>query len=54
VLDTVSSGIFVWIGKKSTTQEKVESLKKGAAFIASKNYPAWTKVSFQHILNNLY
>ncbi|XP_050533293.1 actin depolymerising venom protein gelsolin 1-like [Daktulosphaira vitifoliae] len=44
ILDTVSSGIYVWIGKKGTTQEKVESLKRAQAFIKENNYPAWTRV----------
>ncbi|XP_046668333.1 gelsolin, cytoplasmic isoform X2 [Homalodisca vitripennis] len=45
ILDTVSSGIFIWIGKKATTQEKVEALKNGQAFLTEKNYPAWTKIT---------
>ncbi|XP_015366663.1 PREDICTED: gelsolin-like [Diuraphis noxia] len=44
ILDTVSSGIYVWIGKKGTTQEKVESLKRAQVFIKENNYPAWTRV----------
>ncbi|XP_050429100.1 actin depolymerising venom protein gelsolin 1-like [Adelges cooleyi] len=44
ILDTVSSGVYVWIGKKGTTQEKVESLKRAQAFIKENNYPAWTRV----------
>nr|ATU82520.1 venom gelsolin [Lethocerus distinctifemur] len=44
ILDTGSSGIYVWVGKGSTTQEKVEALKMGQAFIAAKNYPSWTKM----------
>ncbi|VVC37887.1 Hypothetical protein CINCED_3A017595 [Cinara cedri] len=44
ILDTVSSGIYVWIGKKGTTQEKVESLKRAQVFIKENNYPAWTTV----------
>ncbi|XP_054272999.1 gelsolin, cytoplasmic isoform X2 [Macrosteles quadrilineatus] len=45
ILDTVTSGIYVWVGKKSTTQEKVEALKNGQAFLKEKNYPSWTKIS---------
>jgi hypothetical protein len=44
ILDTVTSGIYVWIGKDSTTAEKVEGLKRGQAFLTNNNYPAWTKV----------
>jgi gelsolin len=44
ILDTVSSGIYVWIGKKGTVQEKVESLKRAQVFIKENKYPAWTRV----------
>ncbi|XP_050420821.1 actin depolymerising venom protein gelsolin 1-like [Adelges cooleyi] len=44
ILDTVSSGVYVWIGKKGTSQEKVESVKRAQAFILENNYPAWTRV----------
>ncbi|KAL1131315.1 hypothetical protein AAG570_010933, partial [Ranatra chinensis] len=44
ILDTATSGIYVWVGKKSTTQEKVEALKLGQLYITSKKYPAWTKL----------
>jgi len=43
-LDTVSSGIYVWIGKQGTVQEKVESLKRAQVFIKENKYPAWTRV----------
>nr|ATU82731.1 venom gelsolin-like protein 1 [Pristhesancus plagipennis] len=42
ILDTGSSGIYVWVGRGSTVQEKVESLKRGQTFIEEKKYPAWT------------
>jgi len=45
ILDTVTSGIYIWVGKKATTQEKVEALKSGSAFLAEKKYPAWTKIT---------
>lgn len=45
ILDTVTSGIYVWIGKKGTTQEKVEALKKAQLFLADNKYPSWTKVT---------
>ncbi|XP_063233933.1 gelsolin, cytoplasmic isoform X2 [Bacillus rossius redtenbacheri] len=44
ILDTVTSGIFVWIGRQCTKQEKVEAMKRAEKFLASHNYPAWTKV----------
>uniref|UniRef100_A0A0P4VVN5 Putative actin regulatory gelsolin/villin family n=3 Tax=Rhodnius TaxID=13248 RepID=A0A0P4VVN5_9HEMI len=44
ILDTVNSGIYVWVGRTSTTQEKIESLKRGQTFLEEKNYPAWTQI----------
>jgi len=44
ILDTKSSGIYVWVGKGSTTQEKVEALKLGQSFLKTKGYPAWTSM----------
>lgn len=44
ILDTVSSGIFVWIGKQCTKNEKVEAMKLAQKFLTTNSYPAWTKV----------
>uniref|UniRef100_A0AB38ZEU4 Venom gelsolin-like 1 n=1 Tax=Oncocephalus sp. TaxID=2944721 RepID=A0AB38ZEU4_9HEMI len=44
ILDTVTSGIYVWVGRGSTTQEKVEALKRGQAFLKENNYPPWTNM----------
>jgi hypothetical protein len=44
ILDTVTSGIFVWIGKHCTKVEKVEAMKLAQKFLATNNYPVWTKV----------
>ncbi|XP_055384531.1 gelsolin isoform X2 [Condylostylus longicornis] len=43
ILDT-GSGIYVWVGKGSTKQEKTSGLSKAQEFIATKKYPAWTQV----------
>ncbi|KAL0275575.1 UNVERIFIED_CONTAM: hypothetical protein PYX00_003387 [Menopon gallinae] len=45
ILDTVTSGIFAWIGKGSTKQEKEEVIKKSEEFITQKNYPRWTRIT---------
>lgn len=45
VLDTGAPGIYVWVGKGATTQEKVEALKKGQLFLSENKYPKWTKMS---------
>ncbi|KAG5671066.1 hypothetical protein PVAND_001281 [Polypedilum vanderplanki] len=44
ILDT-GSGIYVWIGKKSTEQEKKQAMSRAQGFIQTKKYPAWTKVT---------
>lgn len=44
ILDTVTSGIFVWIGKHCTKAEKVEAMKSAQRFLVTNSYPAWTKI----------
>lgn len=43
ILDT-GSGLYVWIGKTASQQEKTQSLVKAQEFIKNKKYPAWTAV----------
>lgn len=45
ILDTVKSGVYAWVGKKSTKAEKDEAMKKAQEFLKTKNYPAWTPIS---------
>ena len=45
ILDTgSSSGIFVWIGKHATKQEKVQAMKSAEDFLAKSGLPKWTKI----------
>nr|CAD7440176.1 unnamed protein product [Timema bartmani] len=44
ILDTVTSGIFVWIGKQCNKDEKVEAMRRAQRFLTSNNYPAWTTI----------
>ncbi|XP_067013400.2 gelsolin, cytoplasmic isoform X2 [Anabrus simplex] len=44
ILDTVTSGIYVWIGKGCTKEEKVEAMKRAQKFLTTNNYPAWTTI----------
>ncbi|XP_059482948.1 gelsolin, cytoplasmic isoform X2 [Neocloeon triangulifer] len=44
ILDTVTSGIFVWIGRSCNKNEKNEALKKADQFLKDNKYPAWTSV----------
>ncbi|XP_036359317.1 advillin isoform X2 [Octopus sinensis] len=45
ILDTGSSGIFVWIGKNCTANERKSGWKLAMEFIDNKNYPEWTQVT---------
>ena len=45
ILDTGSNGIFVWVGKKATNDEKLHAMKIGTDFIKSKGYPNHTPVT---------
>ena len=40
------NGIFVWIGKDSSTDERIESMKSAEGFLVKKKneLPKWTKV----------
>lgn len=44
ILDT-GSGIYVWVGKKATEQEKKQAMSRAQGFLTTKKYPSWTKVS---------
>lgn len=43
-MDTVSSGIYAWIGKKCSERERKDVMAKAANYIKEKNYPAWISV----------
>nr|XP_014093046.1 gelsolin [Bactrocera oleae]XP_036217180.1 gelsolin [Bactrocera oleae] len=43
ILDT-GSGIYVWVGRRSTSKEKTDALSKAQEFLSTKKYPAWTQV----------
>lgn len=43
ILDT-GSGIYVWVGKKATQQEKTKAMANAQEFLKTKKYPAWTQV----------
>ncbi|XP_039432535.1 gelsolin, cytoplasmic isoform X1 [Culex pipiens pallens] len=50
ILDTGSSGIYVWVGKGATAQERSQSMVKAQEFITSKGYPMHTQV--QRVIEN--
>ncbi|KAK7580524.1 hypothetical protein V9T40_001153 [Parthenolecanium corni] len=45
ILDTVTSGIYVWIGKKGTSTEKAEAMKNAQKFLKDNKYPDWTQIA---------
>jgi hypothetical protein len=45
ILDAGSSGIFVWVGKTASNDEKLHSMRMATDFIKSKGYPNWTPVT---------
>ncbi|XP_046387919.1 gelsolin, cytoplasmic isoform X2 [Ischnura elegans] len=44
ILDTITSGLYVWIGRGSTKNEKLEAMRKAEQFLANNNYPQWTRI----------
>jgi len=45
ILDNGASGIFVWVGKKASEQERLHSMKMATDFIGQKGYPNATPVT---------
>ena len=39
-----TTGIFVWIGKASSKDERVQAMKSAESFLAKNGLPKWTKV----------
>lgn len=44
ILDAGKSGIFGWIGKSCTKQEKTSAMTIAEKFLKEKGYPEWTKI----------
>ena len=45
ILDSGSAnGIFVWIGKDSSKEEKIQAMKTAEAFLGKNGRESWTKV----------
>ncbi|XP_053622403.1 gelsolin-like isoform X2 [Plodia interpunctella] len=45
VLDTGSSGIFVWVGRQSNEKEKAEAMNRAQQYLKAHNLPPWVHVS---------
>ncbi|XP_050312053.1 actin depolymerising venom protein gelsolin 1 [Anthonomus grandis grandis] len=44
ILDSGSTDVFVWVGRRASPQEKKESLKKADAYLKETRRPSWTHV----------
>lgn len=44
ILDGGATGIFVWIGKQCTKNEKVHAMKMATEYLNVKGYPQWTQI----------
>lgn len=45
ILDTGAAGLFAWVGRNATKQEKKAAFKNATDFIQQKKYPNWTHVT---------
>jgi len=45
ILDTGAAGIFAWVGKGCTKEEKMQAMTTATNFIKEKGYPDWTSVT---------
>jgi len=52
ILDGGKSGIYVWIGKMCTKEEKLGSMKTAEKFLKENGYPQWTRVSLTEFQPN--
>lgn len=45
IVDNGARGIWVWIGKKASSKERIESMRNAQGFIKKKGYPDHTQVT---------
>jgi len=45
IVDNGSQGIWVWIGKKASSKERIEAMRNAQGFLRKKGYPDHTPVS---------
>ena len=44
-MDTGPSGVFVWIGKGATRQERNDSMMRAEGYLTAKGLPDWTPIT---------
>ncbi len=47
VLDAGTAGLFVWIGRNSSKNEKVQAMNRAQVFLKEHKRPWWSKVRIQ-------
>ncbi|XP_050394961.1 actin depolymerising venom protein gelsolin 1 [Patella vulgata] len=45
ILDSGPSGIYIWVGKECTKNEKKSAWQNATEFLKKKSYPQWTQIS---------
>lgn len=45
IIDNASHGIWVWVGRRATPEERRQSMSNAQGFVIKKNYPAGTPVT---------
>ena len=45
IVDTGASGVFVWVGKQATREERGSSMVKAEGFLAAKGHADWTPIT---------
>ncbi|VDP00112.1 unnamed protein product [Heligmosomoides polygyrus] len=45
ILDAATGGIFVWVGKECTAEERAKALTLGKQYLEERKLPAWTQVT---------
>ncbi|XP_065059381.1 advillin-like [Rhopilema esculentum] len=45
ILDTGPTGVYAWVGKKCTKNEKKAAMSTAMQFVQAKDYPVWTQVT---------
>ncbi len=51
ILDSgTTTGVFAWIGKEATKEERIHAIKAAEAFLEKNGLPKWTRVGAKLLL----
>ncbi len=45
IVDAINGGVFVWVGKECTQQERQKALQFGESYIVQQKRPPWSQVA---------